>query len=99
LGENGVEGAFVRQPELSTTGPHRKLLLAIDSYFAETEREFISLRTRQGLAGVRAKGKTLGRPRVVGTSIEFSTLTEPRSDSTWRCKSRYVASGRSSIPN
>ena len=63
LGENGVEVVFVRQPELSTTGSHRKLLLAIYSYFAETEREFISLRTRQGLAAARAKGKNLGRPR------------------------------------
>ena len=63
LGENGVEVVFVRQPELSTTGAHRKLLLAIYSYFAETEREFISLRTKQGLAAARAKGKNLGRPR------------------------------------
>lgn len=63
LGENGVEVVFVRQPELSTTGAHRKLLLAIYSYFAETEREFISLRTKQGLAAARAKGKSLGRPK------------------------------------
>lgn len=63
LGENGVEVVFVRQPELSTAGAHRKLLLAIYSYFAETEREFISLRTKQGLAAARAKGKQLGRPK------------------------------------
>lgn len=63
LGENGVEVVFVRQPELSTAGAHRKLLLAVYSYFAETEREFISLRTKQGLAAARAKGKQLGRPK------------------------------------
>ena len=63
LGQKGVEIIFVRQPELSTTGPHRKLLLAIYSYFAEAEREFISLRTKQGLAAARAKGKRLGRPK------------------------------------
>lgn len=45
LSENGAEVIFVRQPELSTTGPHMKLLLAIYSYFAEAEREFISMRT------------------------------------------------------
>jgi DNA invertase Pin-like site-specific DNA recombinase len=39
------------------------LLLAIYSYFAEAEREFISMRTRQGLAAARAEGKTLGRPK------------------------------------
>lgn len=63
LGEQGVEVVFVRQPELSTAGPHRKLLLAIYSYFAEAEREFISLRTKQGLAAARASGKKLGRPK------------------------------------
>ena len=42
---------------------HRKLLLAIYSYFAEAEREFISMRTKQGLAAARASGKKLGRPK------------------------------------
>ena len=54
---------FVRQPELSTTRPQRKLLLAIYSYFAEAEREFISMRTKQGLAAARASGKKPGRPK------------------------------------
>ena len=47
LSENGAEVIFVRQPELSTAGPRRKLLLAIYSYFAEAEREFISMRTNK----------------------------------------------------
>lgn len=63
LSERGVKLVFVRQPELSTAGPHGKLLLAIYSYFAEVEREFISVRTQQGLAAARAKGKQLGRPK------------------------------------
>ena len=63
LSTNGVKLIFVRQPELSTAGPHGKLLLAIYSYFAEVEREFISVRTQQGLAAARAKGKQLGRPK------------------------------------
>jgi DNA invertase Pin-like site-specific DNA recombinase len=63
LGESGVKIVFVRQPELSTVGPQTKLLLAIYSYFAETEREFISLRTKQGLAAARASGRILGRPK------------------------------------
>ncbi len=58
-----VEVVFVRQPELSTTGPQRKLLLAIYSYFAEEECEFISMRTKQGLVAARASGKKLGRPK------------------------------------
>jgi DNA invertase Pin-like site-specific DNA recombinase len=63
LTEKGVSIVFVRQPELSTTGPHTKLLLAIYSYFAESEREFISMRTKAGLAAARAEGKQLGRPK------------------------------------
>jgi DNA invertase Pin-like site-specific DNA recombinase len=63
LSENGVEVVFIRQPELSTAGTQRKLLLAIYSYFAEAEREFISMRTKQGLAAARASGKNLGRPK------------------------------------
>ena len=60
---NGVQMIFVRQPELSTSGAHGKLLLAIYSYFAEAEREFISVRTKQGLAAARTQGKLLGRPK------------------------------------
>jgi DNA invertase Pin-like site-specific DNA recombinase len=61
LTEKGVKITFIRQPELSTTGPHTQLLLAIYSYFAQSEREFISIRTRQGLAAAKAQGKQLGR--------------------------------------
>lgn len=63
LNQKGIVIAFIRQPELSTTGSHSKLLLAIYSYFAETEREFISIRTKQGLAAAKASGRRLGRPR------------------------------------
>lgn len=59
----GVKIIFIRQPELSTNSPHGKLLMAIYSYFAETERDFISLRTKAGLANAIAKGQLLGRPR------------------------------------
>ncbi|MBC6936687.1 MAG: recombinase family protein [Chloroflexi bacterium] len=63
LSERGIKITFVRQPELSTSGAHGKLLLAIYSYFAEAERDYISLRTKQGLAAARASGKLLGRPK------------------------------------
>lgn len=63
LSERGIKITFVRQPELSTSGGHGKLLLAIYSYFAEAERDYISVRTKQGLAAARASGKLLGRPK------------------------------------
>lgn len=63
--DRGVRIEFIRQPELSTyrNSHHVKLLFAIYSYFAESEREFIVLRTRQGLAAAKAKDIPLGRPR------------------------------------
>jgi len=61
--EKDVQIVFVRQPELSTNGRHGQLLLAIYGHFAQTEREYISLRTKQGLAAARAQGKVLGRPK------------------------------------
>ena len=64
LSDKGVKLIFIRQPELSTfNSAHNKLLLAIYSYFAESEREFISIRTKQGLAAAKASGKKLGRKK------------------------------------
>jgi len=56
---------FVNQPELSTNQNNAlsALLLAIYGYFAQTEREIISERTKQGLAAAKASGKQLGRPK------------------------------------
>jgi DNA invertase Pin-like site-specific DNA recombinase len=78
LSENGVQIVFVRQPELSTKGPHTKLLLAIYSYFAEAEREYISIRTKQGLAAAKAKGVKLGRPK--GSKNKKSRRLDPYKD-------------------
>ena len=63
LTEKEIRIIFIRQPELSTNSPHGKLLTAIYSYFAESEREFISLRTKSGLATARSRGVILGRPK------------------------------------
>ncbi len=68
LTEKGIKIIFIRQPELSTNSPHGKLLMAIYSYFAESEREFISLRTKSGLKTAKANGKLLGRPRFAKNS-------------------------------
>jgi len=63
LSDSGVKIVFVRQPELSTSAAHGDLLRAIYSYFAQAEREYISLRTKQGLAAAKANGQRLGRPK------------------------------------
>jgi len=61
----GIKIIFTNQPELSTNKNEAlsSLLLAIYGYFAQTEREIISQRTKQGLAAARASGKKLGRPK------------------------------------
>ena len=56
----------MRQRELSNFNEGdaiSKLLVEIYSYFAESEREFINLRTKSGLEKARAAGKILGRPK------------------------------------
>lgn len=75
LTEQGISIRFVRQPELSTDATHTKLLLAIYGYFAESERDFISLRTKQGLAAAKASGKILGRPK--GSKNKKGKVLEP----------------------
>jgi len=60
LNEKGVQITFVQQPELSTSGPHGKLLLAIYSYFAEAERTFISMRVETGVGGCPGKRGKVG---------------------------------------
>ena len=55
---------FINQPELSTDNSAlSNLLISIYGYFAQTEREIISERTKQGLAVAKAKGKILGRQK------------------------------------
>ena len=56
---------FAHQKELNMTeeNPHLALIEKVFGYFAETERTFISVRTKQGLAAVKAKGIKLGRPK------------------------------------
>ncbi len=63
LAKKGVKLIFIKQPELSIDGGFRDLLIAVYGYIAQTEREYISMRTKQGLAAAKAKGKTLGRPK------------------------------------
>ncbi len=78
LSDRGIKIIFVRQPELSTSGMHGKLLLSIHNYIAETEREFISLRTKQGLAAAKANGQLLGRPK--GSRNKKGLILEPFRD-------------------
>ena len=50
---------------------HTKILITFVSLFAEIERDLISMRTREGLAAARAKGKQLGRPKNALSGSRF----------------------------
>jgi DNA invertase Pin-like site-specific DNA recombinase len=43
-----------------------KVMITIFSLLAESERDLISERTKMGLAGAKASGKRLGRPKGPG---------------------------------
>ncbi len=72
-----VKVIFTNQPELSINGAVGTLMFAVYGFMAQTEREFIAVRTKQGLENAKAKGKTLGRPKGA-TSKSKLDLLEPQ---------------------
>jgi len=55
---------YLHQQAVDTSTPAGKMLFQMLGVFAEFERSIIQERVRSGLARARAKGKTLGRPRI-----------------------------------
>jgi DNA invertase Pin-like site-specific DNA recombinase len=65
--------AFVSLSEqMDTTTPTGKMVFTVLGAVAELERSLIAERVRAGLRNARAKGKTLGRPRVSMDSARIS---------------------------
>jgi putative DNA-invertase from lambdoid prophage Rac len=62
--------AFVVPGHIDMTTPLGRMLSHFLGAVSEFERELIRERIRSGLANARAKGKTLGRPRVNPTRID-----------------------------
>ena len=59
---------------VDTSTPNGRLVFGIFASIAEFERELIRSRVRSGLAAARAKGKHLGRPRVVVNAPQIAAL-------------------------
>ena len=61
----GVAFVCVSQPEIDTTTPIGRLLLAVLAAVSEFERDLIRERVCEGLANARRKGARIGRPSVL----------------------------------
>ena len=55
---------YLHQQALDTSTPSGKAMFGMLGVFAEFERSIIQDRVKAGLARAKAKGKTLGRPRI-----------------------------------
>ena len=72
---NSLGIAFVSLSEqIDTTTPAGKMVFTVLGAVAELERELIRERVRSGIANARAKGKRLGRPRVVVDTAQIAAL-------------------------
>jgi DNA invertase Pin-like site-specific DNA recombinase len=73
---------------LDLDSPSGRLMYQLISAFSEYEREIIRSRVRAGLRNARAKGKTLGRPRVAVDAAKVASLrAQGRS---WRAVAREL---------
>jgi DNA invertase Pin-like site-specific DNA recombinase len=61
---------------LDTSTPAGKMVFTVLGAVAELERSFIVERVKAGLRNARAKGKRLGRPRVILDVYRISQLRE-----------------------
>ena len=61
---------------VDTSTPNGRLVFGIFASIAEFERELIRSRIRSGLAAAKAKGKRLGRPKVVVDSARVVALRQ-----------------------
>jgi DNA invertase Pin-like site-specific DNA recombinase len=72
---NSLGIAFLSLSEqLDTTTPTGKMVFTVLGAVAELERSLIAERVRAGLRNAKAKGKRLGRPRVVVDAAQIAGL-------------------------
>jgi len=74
------------QENIDTTSPLGQAVFTIVAAVATLERDLIRERVRAGIRNARAKGKRLGRPRVV---VDASRIADLRADGqSWAQRSR-----------
>jgi DNA invertase Pin-like site-specific DNA recombinase len=72
---NSLGISFVSLSEqMDTTTPAGKMVFTVLGAVAELERSLIAERVRAGLRNARAKGKKLGRPRLIVDAVRIGSL-------------------------
>ena len=75
--------AFVSVTDnLDLSTPSGRLMFQVIAAMSEFERELIRERVRSGMNNAKAKGKSIGRPKLAVDSLEIARLRE--SGATWR---------------
>jgi DNA invertase Pin-like site-specific DNA recombinase len=69
----GIQFASLHEG-VDTSTPNGRLIFGIFASIAEFERELIRDRVKSGLRNARAKGKRLGRPRLVVDASQIAAL-------------------------
>ena len=69
----GVEFVSLSE-QVDTSTPTGKMIFTVLGAVAELERSLIAERVKAGLRNARAKGKRLGRPRVIVDAARIATL-------------------------
>lgn len=72
----GVNCYLVKQGMALDRSPMGKMMTAIFSAFAEMERDLIAMRTKEGLARIKASGRKLGRQAGVKNEKHWYTGRE-----------------------
>lgn len=70
--QTGVNIKSLKEIWLDTTTPHGRLIFSVFAGLSQFERELSQLRTLEGLAAARARGRKGGRPSVDRKKIELA---------------------------
>jgi DNA invertase Pin-like site-specific DNA recombinase len=78
---------------LDTSTPAGKMVFTVLGAVAELERSLIAERVRAGLRNARAKGKSLGRPRVIVDAARITSLRNAGASWATICRETGLSKG------
>src|SRR3989442_8529591 len=83
----GIEFVSLSE-QVDTSTPTGKMVFTVLGAVAELERSLMAERVKAGLRNARAKGKRLGRPKVVADAARIASLRS--SGASWRAITRQL---------